>query len=626
MSGTVNRRNLLQDAALLAGVVLGDSTSAAAGSPPTPLPVFFDGNLTGDDFPGWQITLVATGRRVKGTILDPSTIDRNDDSGAYVKLAGFRLKGTVNNGALKLRIYRLRDVGFRRGIGALAGRVQAGVLRGAMRLKDRREARIRATRVILSEESLAFVGQYDGSIRGPGGETLYTGLLTLSQDLSWELRDIVPAAGFPEFPGRPRRRLTGLWGVTAAGAVFMSVTQVPEATRLQVGDPQGPTDADELGEREDARTTRRTTRGPLGGGPDLTFDDAEFPDAIWTAVKFWDGSPNQDGTIRAERVTIGGNPDAFRLVSHDAPGVSSFSAAHLHIGSRFFRLAPSSPAIVRIRWHLDHSSMRDDGFPCPSVGSLCVHTPIGGRPSYYSAGSVEPEANAWNRLEVDASPGDFFKIGGPAGGDGPDSLDPSLPGTFELGFLTEGRTGGAGVDNYRVEVDLEGPPAVSPVLEIDGPSIVFLSVAIPNTIRYTVTLRDEITGLPMAGMPVGCILQRVESGGSPDTRYPVDTDDAGQAAFQFTLDEDDIGDLRVLAHLDADSSGTFSLGDPTEIRGLRGEKAEAVCNLLCFIVGETALAGSGGSAHPFPLASEGFCVPHPTLPYHTLCAEPRPPG
>jgi hypothetical protein len=606
----MERRTLLKGGLLLGGGLLAEGLAEARLPGPVPA-AFFEGQL-GDDFAGWLVQLATTGRRVAGIAYDPSSVDRTTPEGEHEPLRGVRLKGSLTRTGFKLKAYNLEDLRQRRRVGLLSARPQNGVLTGGLRLKDRRRGPLQGAQIPIAKESLDFVGQYRGSAVDPAGRTLYTGLLTLTPDLAWELRDIVPADGFPALTAGTR--LTGRWGVTADGRAMMSVTQLPapRASAQSESESEG---------RQSIAGGLPRRRRPLGAGNPLVFTDSDFPDAEWTALKFREDPPTQQDGFTAARVEQGGNPGAYRSVKHLLVNVA-LEVAHVRSGWLYARTTVQDPPITNVQFQLDSKLL--------AVGvifnGLVVHTPPGGgAPSYYGADMNDQPHPTWvTSGSVGTDPTQFNKVAGP----GPDFLDVEALGTYQFGFVSS--TGlfqpvsESAIDNLRVEVTLDAsppppPPPAGPSVEIDGPPVVHLSELLDITIPFVVTVRDPSTGDPLPGVRLGFDWQSPLDGLVHITTRA--TDVAGRVRFEVTIiaNSKKPGLHHAWVYLDDGSPppDTYVASRPCEVK-----EAQGFCGDTCFSVLWAALLGRRSMTAP---GVGGFCAEHPLLPDHSLCAEPLPP-
>jgi hypothetical protein len=603
----MERRDLLKGGLLLGAGLLVDEPAGARPARPVPT-TFFEGEL-GDAFTGWVVQLVASGRRVAGLAYDPASVDRNTPEGEFEPLRGVRLKGKLSRTGLKLKAYDIEDLRLRRRVGVVSAKVLSGTLQGGLRLKDRRRGPLLASQVVIAKESLALVGQYRGSIVDPGQRTLYTGLLTLAADLTWELRDIVPAGGFPALTGGTR--LTGRWGVKADGSAVLSVTQVPVPAASQQSDPQHEVP------RPRGKRERRPTR-PLGS-PHLVFQDGELHDADWTALEIVEQPSVPGDQFTAGRVEQGGNPGAFREVTHSAGSLppssrassrpagphTVYQVAHVRPGWFLDRTQAHDPRIADLLFRFDWKPLAEAP---PAIHGLVIHTPPGGLPGYYHAGvAPSPAPSGWRTDESRVQPHALRRIAGT----GPDWLDAGALGRYEFGFYTFSTyQGSVGIDNVRVEVTLdtkEPPPPPVYSLELSGPTQVYTTESTEDpTLEFTAAARN---------------------GDAPVPAVPITFSTLGGPHENTTTDENGRARYRIAPHAPGTTIvARASMPDGTMASASRSvsvEPAEGICVLLCLpfgVLGRRLVE----KAQPATHGDGGFCAEHPLLPGHFLCAEPLP--
>jgi hypothetical protein len=600
----VERRDLIRGGLLLGAGLLVEGPAEARRSAPVPA-VFFEG-LLGGDFEGWVVHLVVTGRRAAGIAYDPATVDRNTPEGEPEELRALRLQGKLTRRSLKMKAYDIEDLRLRRRVGLLSARVEGAGLAGGLRLKDRSRGPFQAMVVEIAKESLNFVGQYRGSIVDPAERTLYTGLLTLAPDLTWELRDMEAAPGFPALTAGSR--LTGRWGVKADGSAVLSVTQVPQPRDLRPLQDE----VAELKRKEKAGNRAAGRKRPPGAPASLVFEDGDFQDADWSARMI---VPDQNGAgaFTARQALFGGNPGAYREITHQ--GRYGLEVAHLLGGAEYTRGRTEDAPIESLDFTWDFRTPDPPGVSGnATTESLIAFTPEGGETSYYSTGGPSHFEGIWNSFEGGGVLRDFGKVAGP----GANVIERDEVGTFRFGFLTRSSNDLSpqltDLDNFRVEVTLgEGePPPSRYALSVVGPTVIYPYPFIDTEVTFSAVVSDG--AFAIAGVPV--TIEQLLTPPAPTPRQSSGaTDDDGVFRYRFVVDLDNevLHAVRATAAMPDGSIQSARLS-------VYVTNAQGICPALCVLValldasaGTTDLAGAGS-----------LRFEHPLLPGHFLCAEPLP--
>lgn len=598
----MKRRKVIHGGLLLAAGLLVEGPAETAPSGLVSAS-FFEGQL-GDDFSGWVVHLVLTGRRAAGLAYDPASVDRTSPEGEFEPLRGLRLKGTLGWSGLTLAAYGMEDLRHAQPVGVLTARLRNGAFVGKLRLADRRRGPVQAAQVVIAPESLNFVGQYRGSVVDPAGRTLYTGLLTLTPDLAWELREIVPAEGFPALTAGTR--LTGRWGVKPDGGAVLSVTQVPVPQGARQSEP-GPA----------PRVASPRSR-PLADGSSFTFEDGEFADANWAAEEFAENPPTAGESFRVSRVEQGGNPGAFRRLTHLTPQVDDpfnyLEIVHYRTDMLHTRGGDTEPVIAAIRLRFEWKALSEAP---PTPHGIIVHTPPGGPPAYYL---VQMEFSGTGRginweTVVSQDYRHFLRLDESGA-----ILDLNAEGTFQFGFMTTGHAPGVvGVDSFRVEVTLAPPPPPPEyTFDLEGPSVIYESALTALDVDCTAIVRLRGGG----GVPGVQVAMSAHPQNGVDNTQHKTTDGGGTATFTFQIRNqgDQTEERRVVTF-----SATARLPSGMEIgatRMLPVEPAGQTCEGFCAAILFLSDLAPPPPVLPSARGVEGFCAEHPLLPGHLLCAEP----
>ncbi|MDH3592993.1 MAG: hypothetical protein OER88_13995, partial [Planctomycetota bacterium] len=180
---------------------------------------------------------------------------------------------------------------------------------------------------------------------------------------------------------------------------------------------------------------------------DQTFSDGEFFIVDWTQAILI--NPSGTFTFTTERRATGGNPGAFRRITHDRVGGSgSSSVAHFRVGMVF---DPSTDgAIETVDWQLE---ARVGAATSGGVGYGPLIRQGGLR--FYAIGDVILTGTGWRpAIEFGLTANDFIADDGSAAK--PDFSTSGGP--IEFGFFSTNGAGNAGfssassVDNWNVTV------------------------------------------------------------------------------------------------------------------------------------------------------------------------------
>jgi hypothetical protein len=189
------------------------------------------------------------------------------------------------------------------------------------------------------------------------------------------------------------------------------------------------------------------------------FSDSEFLDGDWSSVKITDTTVGQTATYAAFCSTTGGNPDAYRHVTHNWCGDGSqsqgFSVGHLQNGAWY------DPGQFGPILEIDVSL---DAIFNPRVNPNAVACgPMIFQDGHYYRVQGTITAQSWTTLTFDdLTETDFVNLNG-----GPTTI-PDFSGSgspLQLGFFTANSTGGSrclvtnsGFDNWLVTVSHQATP------------------------------------------------------------------------------------------------------------------------------------------------------------------------
>src|SRR5947207_10793395 len=109
-------RIALRSGAAFVLTALPDTQPAGAAAPGAQ---FQQGTLHGGMFEGWQAILATTGRMVRGTIFDPSSL-------GGPRFTGYRVRGTQVGSVLDLDFFDLDDLDFSDPVGGGRGKKRGG--------------------------------------------------------------------------------------------------------------------------------------------------------------------------------------------------------------------------------------------------------------------------------------------------------------------------------------------------------------------------------------------------------------------------------------------------------------------------------------------------------------------
>lgn len=180
------------------------------------------------------------------------------------------------------------------------------------------------------------------------------------------------------------------------------------------------------------------------------FYDSEFAEGDWSAVKVTDGSPGQTGTLTAQQVMSGGNPDAYRLVRNDWTGPGSVHFVHFKAGAEY---TPATQGVlVSVTFDIDAREI--------ASSALSIQIVLRQNGSYYFATNNITTGESWVHFHnAGMFQNDFDNRGGfGAGGPVPDFS--STGSAIEFGFSAGGGSAStnpvflrAGIDNWAITLE-----------------------------------------------------------------------------------------------------------------------------------------------------------------------------
>ena len=187
----------------------------------------------------------------------------------------------------------------------------------------------------------------------------------------------------------------------------------------------------------------------------VIISDETFLDSDWEAIKIHDNTPQQDATFQAYQVSSGGNPEAYRYVSHtwtgDGAGSKQIAVAHIYTPSLY---NPSEQGPI---------STIDCSFDAIFIEyvnpyAVAYYPIIRQDGSYYKYNYRNVVAQTWQTfsfLEIGAF--DWVRLYPDSGPEHPDFSELGAP--IYFGYATYNGTSGnhtltteSGIDNYLVEI------------------------------------------------------------------------------------------------------------------------------------------------------------------------------
>ena len=191
----------------------------------------------------------------------------------------------------------------------------------------------------------------------------------------------------------------------------------------------------------------------------VTFFDGTFDDGDWDSFKLVDTTGFAAATFAAGQVGSGGNPDAFRQVTHTF-GPGNIGVRHLFTGGVYDPGASGAIASIDYSYDLIHID------PPPSQAVRYRLALAQNNSLYVNIGDLIFTEEWASFGQTGLQPGDFSRV---AGG-GPSQPDFGADaGSFFFGYWTENtNSGGAsqisrtsGIDNWSVTVNVVPVPAAA---------------------------------------------------------------------------------------------------------------------------------------------------------------------
>lgn len=220
--------------------------------------------------------------------------------------------------------------------------------------------------------------------------------------------------------------------------------------------------------------------------PPVVFLDTEFVETDWSAQSFF----NNGGAVTQQRSVIGGNPDAYRSMTHDLPPLSSLSVFHRYEAGSY---DPSTQgAIGGISVSLDDIEF-EPPFVGAAVGQLFVVWQ--GDAYFYAKQNLTYTSTDWRTRRLFClKPGDFA----PYGDKLPDFSSSGAP--LRFGVIRSNTNNGTtksitiqhGLDNFRVAVhatdnpDCDGEPADLRIYKTDNRH----RWSLDPVVAYTITVAN----------------------------------------------------------------------------------------------------------------------------------------
>lgn len=190
--------------------------------------------------------------------------------------------------------------------------------------------------------------------------------------------------------------------------------------------------------------------------PDSPFSDGTFADADWDSVEIGDTAC---GSFTAAQVTSGGNPDAFRRVTHSFC-LGSLDVGHLRVAAVYD--PPTQGAVSTVSFAFDARHLNASPEVAVAYAGLLFQNG-----SYY-IGPVDPVfGDGWTHFERSSlTAGDFSRVGPGPGPATPDFSSAGAP--IRFGYFTANSSQGgpcdpadpcsvpqfreSGIDNWSVVV------------------------------------------------------------------------------------------------------------------------------------------------------------------------------
>lgn len=227
--------------------------------------------------------------------------------------------------------------------------------------------------------------------------------------------------------------------------------------------------------------------------------DGTFSDANWSAIKILDDTAGQAATFSVGQSASGGNPDTFRLTTHDY-GVGNIIVAHLYGGAVYTPTAQGS--IESISFAYDVRAFQ------VGVSAAIAYYPLVFQGGVYYVSRIDVATrNSWEPFAQNGlKSSDFGKA---AAIDGPPHPDFSSSGSpLQFGFVTSNGTRfGAGhtesgIDNWSVTIT---PGPTCPELGIRVSQVELFWLSRSNRL-YQIQYRSDLTtnmwadlGTPLLG-------------------------------------------------------------------------------------------------------------------------------
>lgn len=193
-------------------------------------------------------------------------------------------------------------------------------------------------------------------------------------------------------------------------------------------------------------------------GTVITFSDTDFADADWSTFELRDDTPNDSFVFSAARQASGGNPGAFRQVTHElsTPTASKIQSGHLLLSAVFDPGGNGTFSSLAF-------SFEGIGISGPA-GAMGFGLLLRQGMDFFTVGTpqVLNGQGFQARVGTNLTAADFFAVNGGI----LDLSDSGAPVTF--GFFASNGTFGqpsinvGGIDNYSVSITTTSPPTAVP--------------------------------------------------------------------------------------------------------------------------------------------------------------------
>ena len=189
----------------------------------------------------------------------------------------------------------------------------------------------------------------------------------------------------------------------------------------------------------------------------ITFSDGIFANSDWTGTKIVDTTTGAAATFSATQLTLGGNPDEYRRVTHNY-NVGLIVVAHLSL----FNIDPAACPIDSIDASYDLRHFNPPAGQAVAFSFLLLQNG-----TYYRSSLDNAFNDVWTDFtHNDLTANDFFAINLATGIAGPGHPNFSSAGDpIQFGYASHNSSPGstvntrtAGVDNYSVAVQCVPEP------------------------------------------------------------------------------------------------------------------------------------------------------------------------